>query len=138
MYLLVVEDEALVALDATEALEAAGHEVGSAGTYEEGYEIAEARRPDLALIDVNLCGREDGPRLADALWSEFGVRCLFVTAQPEQAREHKEAGVGVLTKPYLPHDLVASVPVAAAVVAGVEPRTWAPRNLELFERRAAA
>src|SRR3712207_9300936 len=77
-------------------------------------------------------GHEEGPRLARALWALFGVPSLFVTAQPEQARQHKDAAVGVLSKPYAARELVQSVPVAHAAAVGEEPRSWRPRNLELF------
>ena len=133
MQVLVVEDEPIIAEDTAEMLKEAGHDVtGPAGSVDEAFRLAEAWGPDLALIDINLSGREEGPRLARALWALFRIPCLFVTAQPEQAREHRDAAVGVLAKPFLAHELVESVPMARAAAAGEEPRSWRPRNLELF------
>ena len=133
MQVLVVEDEAIIGADTVEMLREAGHSVaGPAATVDDAVRLAEETHADLALVDINLCGAEEGPRLARALWALFGVPSLFVTAQPEQARQHRDAAVGVLTKPYAAGELVQSVPVARAVADGEEPRTWRPRNLELF------
>jgi DNA-binding response OmpR family regulator len=133
MLVLVVEDEALIAEDVAALLKEAGHQVsGPATTAEEAVRMTEAGGADLALVDINLCGREDGPGLARALWERFGVPCLFVTAQPAQAREHRDAAVGVLSKPYAAQDLVESVPMARAAALGEKVRSWQPRNLELF------
>ena len=137
MQVLVVEDETLVAEDTAELLKEAGHSVsGPAATAEEAVRMAEGAGVDLALIDINLCGREDGPRLARDLWRRFGVPCLFVTAQPAQARQHQDAAVGVLAKPYAAQDLLQSVPMARAAALGEEVRSWRPSNLELFEVKA--
>ena len=101
MQVLVVEDEAIIGADTVEMLREAGHTVaGPAATVDDAVRLAEETHADLALVDINLCGTEEGPRLARALWALFGVPSLFVTAQPEQARQHKDAAVGVLTKPY--------------------------------------
>ena len=133
MQVLLVEDEPIVAEDAAEMLREAGHQVtGPATSVDEAVRLAEESGADLALVDINLCGEEEGPRLARALWALFGVPSLFVTAQPEQARQHKDAAVGVLSKPYAAGELVQSVPVARAAAVGEEPRSWRPRNLELF------
>ena len=134
MQVLVVEDETLVAEDTAELLKEAGHLVsGPAATAEEAVRMAEGAGVDLALIDINLCGREDGPQLARDLWERFGVPCLFVTAQPAQARHHRDAAVGVLAKPYAAQDLLQSVPMARAAALGETVRSWRPSNLELFE-----
>jgi two-component system, response regulator PdtaR len=133
MQVLVVEDEPIIAEDTVEMLREAGHEVaGPVSSVDEAVRLAEETQADLALVDVNLCGHEEGPRLARALWALFGVPSLFVTAQPEQARQHRDAAVGVLSKPFAAQELVQSVPVARAAAVGEEPRSWRPRNLELF------
>jgi DNA-binding response OmpR family regulator len=133
MQVLVVEDEALIAEDVAAVLKEAGHVVsGPATTAAEAVELAESAGADLALVDINLSGCEDGPRLARDLWERFGMPCLFVTAQPAQARLHTDAAVGVLSKPYAAQDLVQSVPLAFAAAAGEECRSWRPTNLEIF------
>ena len=133
MQVLVVDDEFIIATDTAETLIEAGHDVaGPVCTVEEAMRIAETHKPDLALIDVNLHGRQEGPALARALGERWGIPCLFVTAQPALAREHRSAAVGVLAKPFAGRDLVASV-AHAGPHGPDEPRTWRPRNLEMFD-----
>jgi DNA-binding response OmpR family regulator len=137
MQVLVVEDEPIIALDTAEMLMEAGHGVtGPASTVEEAVRLAEGGAPDLALIDINLCGHEDGPRVARALWELYRIPCLFVSAQPAQARQHRDVSVGVLTKPFLSRELLASVPAACAAAHGQESRSWRPKNLELWDSQA--
>jgi DNA-binding response OmpR family regulator len=134
MQVLVVEDEPIIALDTAEMLTEAGHEVtGPASTVEEAVRLAACNTPDLALIDINLCGHEDGPAVARALWERYRIPCLFVSAQPAQARQHRDVSVGVLTKPFVSRELLASVPAACAAAHGEESRSWRPKNLELWD-----
>ena len=132
MQVLVVDDEFIIATDTAETLIEAGHDVaGPVCTAEDAVRIADISKPDLALVDVNLHGRQEGPALAQALHAR-GIPCLFVTAQPALARMHRGAAVGVLSKPFDGRDLLASVPAAHAAAHGEESRSWRPRNLELF------
>jgi len=58
---LVVEDEAVIAMEIEMRLGKMGYEiVGPAATGERALALAEASRPDLALMDINLVGPQDG------------------------------------------------------------------------------
>ncbi|MDQ0466582.1 PAS domain S-box-containing protein [Caulobacter ginsengisoli] len=76
---LVVEDDALVAMDLCEQLAALGWEIiGPATTLEEAAQLlAASPTPDIAVLDVNLRGRLVYP-LADQLRSR-GVPLIFCT-----------------------------------------------------------
>lgn len=57
--ILVAEDESLIAFDLVEALEAAGCEViGPVNQIDDVPRLAKSERPDGALLDVNLRGRQ--------------------------------------------------------------------------------
>jgi len=75
--LLIVEDEALVALELTKAMRESGWDViGPASTLEEAFQLlAKHERPDAALLDVNLHGEMVYP-LADLLETR-GVPFIF-------------------------------------------------------------
>jgi len=75
--LLIVEDEALVALELTKAMRDSGWDViGPASTLEEAFQLlAKHERPDAALLDVNLHGEMVYP-LADLLETR-GVPFIF-------------------------------------------------------------
>ena len=92
---LIVEDEALVAAELEWLVIDAGHEaVGTAVAGDDACDLAEALRPDLALVDVNLV---DGPtgvpaarRMAASLRSLAWAKAVV---SPETPRSPKPAWV---------------------------------------------
>ncbi len=105
MAVLVVEDEALVAMHLTSLLEDLGCTViGPAMRYDLAEQMVEAGvSADLAVLDVNLAGRPVFG-LAEKLLAR-GIPVLFATGYgrggiPEEWQEHP-----VLQKPYTEHDL---------------------------------
>jgi CheY-like chemotaxis protein len=134
MLILVVEDDPVVAWSARDVLEDAGHEVlGPAYDVAEALRLVAERRPDLALVDINLAGADEGVGLARTLKAAHGVRSLFVSGQVNAARSNQDAAIGLLRKPYDPASLAGALPVAAEVLAGGAPPPPAvPRALELF------
>ena len=120
---LVVDDEYFVALDAEEALAAAGFEVvGVATTAEEAVEIARAERPHLVLMDIRLAGVRDGIDAAAEIRGRLGIPSLFATAHSDAATRARGEGaaapVGWLTKPYAPTELATAVASALARLRG--------------------
>lgn len=96
--ILIVEDECLVASHLESIIEDRGYmSVGIAPDLGAALELAEAK-PDLALVDVNLCDGPTGPLIAERL-AEHGVGILFVTANPRMLEGAAGAAIGVLTKP---------------------------------------
>ena len=80
--ILVVEDESLVALDLSQALEEFGLEVvGTAESADDALAIAEDAQPDLALMDINIKGTINGIQTARILLHDpFGVPAVFLTS----------------------------------------------------------
>jgi DNA-binding response OmpR family regulator len=129
---LVVEDEPVIAASMEWELMAAGHEVlGPVASVEEAEALASTHHPDLALVDINLAGNDEGVELARDLKLRYGVPSLFVTGQIVQARQNADAALGVLAKPFAFEALVDCVPVAAELVRGQTPAKL-PRGLEVF------
>ncbi|KAB2919328.1 MAG: response regulator [Hyphomicrobiaceae bacterium] len=103
--ILVIEDEALVALQLQADLESAGHKViGPARSLQAGMSLVEQEEIDIALVDVSL-GRETSTPIADRLLARK-VPFAFVTGYsdaamlPEHLREMPR-----LIKPYVPADV---------------------------------
>ncbi|WP_439813893.1 response regulator [Zavarzinia sp. CC-PAN008] len=131
MKVLVVEDEAVTAAAMAAALEDAGHDViGPAANALDAMVEAAFRRPDLALVDINLEGDRAGTALAHDLRARQ-VPALFVTGYPAQARNHRGFALGCLTKPCTAQVLVASVSAIQQVILGEVP-AHLPAGLELF------
>ncbi|KRB50580.1 MAG: response regulator [Pseudomonadota bacterium] len=80
MRIMVVEDDALIALDIVGLLEDLGHEVvAEAADAVTAWEMAADGKPDLALVDIRLARNTDGGKLARKLYDQLGVRSLFVS-----------------------------------------------------------
>ena len=95
--ILIIEDEALVALEIESMLTAAGYSVvGVADTMVETMALAAQWHPDLALCDIRL-GRESGVAVATCLKAQ-GVPSLFVSGNCATA-EGAGVGLGCLHKP---------------------------------------
>lgn len=127
--ILIVEDEALVALEMEDTLRDAGYEViGTADELGATMRLAAAGRPDLALCDVRL-GAGSGIDVARAL-AGIGVPSMFVTGNcPESIRE--DTGFACLHKPFDDRRLLGAVAVADAVLHG-RALPPLPANMHIF------
>lgn len=114
--ILIVEDEALLALELEDTLEQAGFQVvGVTPTCGTALEWAERQSPDLALMDICLAGRRDGIEAAMILQRDFGIPSLLLTGLSPAGLEERWTSakpVGVLTKPLVKGTLVRAVSAA--------------------------
>ena len=101
---LVVEDEALIALDLTCSLEALGYRVlGPAASGEDARRIAAEQYPDLLLMDVTIRGKDDGIETARAITSNRPAKLVFLTAHADPATRRRAETLSpqaFLSKPY--------------------------------------
>lgn len=103
--ILVVEDEALVALGVSSLMEDMGHEVcGIAVSVAEALDLSRTHRPDLVLMDVNLQEGGNGIDAARQLLAfEHPPTVLFITSYVDgDTRRRMEAvkPFGIVQKPY--------------------------------------
>jgi CheY-like chemotaxis protein len=118
MVVLVVEDEAIIAYCSAAMLEDAGHVVlGPAHTSGEALELARKRKPDVAVIDIDLEIPGAGLGLAQHLRSQFGTAIVFATGQVAAAQAHSDLAAAVLAKPYDPADVASVVDRAMSAKA---------------------
>jgi PAS domain S-box-containing protein len=114
--ILVVEDEAIVAMDISVRLRALGYEVvGPAATGAEALEIAEASRPDLVLMDIMLRGGMDGVEAARRIREATGAPVVYLTAYADDStlRRAKVAEpLGYLLKPFEERELRTTIETA--------------------------
>lgn len=116
--LLLVEDEALIAMMAEDLIEALGHRVVlTVATLGEGQMACAGHDFDAALLDVNLNG-ESSMALAAALKSR-GCPFAFTTGYGAGGIESAHADKPVLTKPYALAELEAVLAGFVAQLAGV-------------------
>ena len=99
--ILLVEDDALILMQMEALVEDAGHVIiGTAMRSEEAIDLALELRPDVALIDLNLCDGGSGLDVAEALREMADVLVVFVTANPLRLGDDFAGAAGVIAKPF--------------------------------------
>ncbi len=113
--ILICDDEHLVAAGLANHLTELGFQViGPARDGDSAIELCRTQKPDLALMDVRMPGR-DGLSAADLLYHELKVPVIIVSAYstPEYAAGGARAGVfGYLLKPVTLDQLRVGISVA--------------------------
>ena len=107
MRVLIVEDEAIIAIGYEATLIEAGCEVvGIAASAPAAFALAEEHRPDMAFIDMNLADGLTGNAIAAGLHDRYGLRYVLITGNPELV-DHQvlERSAGLLRKPVSHRDL---------------------------------
>jgi PAS domain S-box-containing protein len=115
---LVVEDEAIVALDLQQQLGDLGyHVVGLAASVCEAIAIASAHPIDVVLMDIRLKGQRDGIEGARELSTRWRLPVVFLTSHSDErnvARAAEVGAYGYLTKPFQLKEVRAAIEVALA------------------------
>lgn len=116
--ILVVEDESIIAADIARVLTELGYHVPvTVGTSEEALAAVARIRPALVLMDVQLRGPRDGIETAAILRRDWNVPVVYLTSHSDEhtlRRAKETAPYGYLIKPYVEHELRASIEVALA------------------------
>lgn len=107
---LIVEDEVLLAVELEYLVTTSGAEpVGHAMTSPEAVSMAQALKPDLALVDVHL---SDGPTGIDAareMTGHCGAVVLFITANMKRIPDDFAGACGAMSKPYTEHGIRTAI-----------------------------
>jgi two-component system cell cycle sensor histidine kinase/response regulator CckA len=114
--ILIVEDEAIVAMDIAMRLELSGYQVvGTAPSAERALTLARSQRPDLVLMDIRLQGPVDGVDAAIELRRRHQVPVVFLTAHAEDAtigRARTAEPFGYVLKPFEDRELHVVIEMA--------------------------
>lgn len=114
--ILVVEDEAPVALDLRKRLSNVGYTVPAiATTAQEAIELAGKVAPDLILMDIKLRGEVTGIEAARQIRTRYGIPIVYLTAYADEVtiQQAKLARpLGYLLKPFSDRALRAAIEVA--------------------------
>ncbi len=118
--LIIIEDEALVAMLVEDALTLHGHRViGIADTVSSAMALADAERPDLALCDVKLAEGDSGVTAAQLL-ADRGIPCVFLSGNCPEHGGHPLV-IGCIAKPFRAGSLGAAVRAAHLTAIGKRP-----------------
>ena len=130
--ILIIEDEALVAMELRFVLEDLGHEVvATVADAASARQVVLETEVDLALVDIHLSDGPTGVALGRELGQEMGVTVLFMTANPGMVRQGVAGTIGVLSKPTDERAVQTAVDYALRRRQG-QPVQYAPPELQLF------
>lgn len=114
--ILIVEDEAISAMDIQQRLKALGYPLPDiAYNGEEGVWKVEETQPDLVLMDIMMPGKMDGIAAAEQIRTRFDVPVIFLTAYTDEAtlnRAKITAPYGYIIKPFQERELHITVDMA--------------------------
>jgi CheY-like chemotaxis protein len=111
--ILVVEDEAIIAMDILDMLRKIGcvdSEVADSG--EESIQKVARHRPHLVLMDIRLKGSMDGIQAAKQIFYKYDVPVIYLTAFGDEGtmkRANGTARFGYLTKPFEENELQSTI-----------------------------
>lgn len=115
---MIVEDEALLALELELEVEAGGHlVVGTAASRKAAFDIIEQSRPEFAFVDVHLADGPTGIEIGRHL-AERQVPFVFVTGNVKRIPENFVGAIGAIEKPYTMNGLQNALTYITAKVAG--------------------
>jgi DNA-directed RNA polymerase specialized sigma24 family protein len=126
---LIIEDEAFIALDLEGLVESLGHRVlGVARTHKEAVALAKAKRPGIILADIQLADGSSGLDAVNEMLRSFEVPVIFITAYPERflTGERPEPAF-LIAKPFQP----------TTVSAVLSQALFFERNARRRERKAS-
>jgi len=114
--ILVVEDEAVVALDIQNRLRRMGYAVlGVCASGEQAVSKADELKPDLILMDIMLEGEMDGIDAAASIGRTMGIPVIYLTAYADQqtlARAKVTNPFGYVIKPFEDRELQTTIEMA--------------------------
>lgn len=107
---LIVEDEALLAMELEDVISEAGHTVvGCAVSFSDACRLVDNAKADLALVDIHLSDGPTGVKVADYIRRATNSAVVFLTANPKRIPQDFVGAIGIIAKPYTVNGLTAAL-----------------------------
>jgi DNA-binding response OmpR family regulator len=107
---LIVEDEALLAMELESLIEDAGHDViGWAMSSDEAKAMVDTEHADIAFVDIHLSDGPTGLDVAEYIRRSGQPMVVFITANPKRIPDNFAGAVGVISKPYTMNGLMSAL-----------------------------
>lgn len=111
--LMIVEDDAVAAMNLEGILEELGHQICDiASTASEAVRLAEQHRPELILMDIRLARGSSGIDAARTIRDSLDIPSIFVTAHDDAAtlgQARAARPLGFVTKPYSSEEIATAL-----------------------------
>ncbi len=114
--IIIIEDEALIAIEIQSTLEMLGYEVvGHCMNGDEALDLFASTVADLILLDINIKGSLNGIDLAGIIRKKYSVPFVFITSYTDRGTLEKAKTVmpyGYILKPFNENDLKVNIELA--------------------------
>ena len=138
MKILIVDDEALLAMELESEVEEAGHEiVGVAAESKQALSLIEKSSPQFAFVDIQLLDGPTGIDVGRHLASR-SIPYVFVSGNLKRIPEDFAGALGAIEKPYTMNGLQNALEFIDTIVNGEHQSVTAPPSLVLSPRLLAA
>jgi len=135
---LIVEDEALLAMELESLVEEAGHSVvGWATSSAEAKTMVNAIEADIAFVDIHLSDGPSGVDVAEYIGEKKSSMVVFMTANPKRIPDHFAGAIGVIAKPYTMNGLTSALRYLQEGVRRPPPVSTRPAGFTLSPAFAA-
>lgn len=133
LQVLVVEDEAILAMDIEATVEETGHMVmATASSLQEVQALETDQTPDVILLDMQLADASTGLDVcAYAIEHWPGTTIVFLTANPSKIPEDFSGARGVISKPFSRNGLISAINFISEAVVEPPPVSPKPPSLSL-------
>lgn len=113
MKILIIEDEAIVALDIKRILTNLGQEViNTVFSFDEALQSIKENRPELIFSDINLGKGKDGIELIETIQKDDFIPVIYLTAYSDEEtieRAIKTNPLGYILKPFKKEDIKSAL-----------------------------
>ncbi|MDX7953659.1 response regulator [Lichenihabitans sp. Uapishka_5] len=131
---LVVEDEALLAMDLGMLIEDAGHGVvAEAACLREVQGLDDAIAPHVAFVDLQLAEGSSGLDVCAHIQSHWAdAIIIFVTANPKKLPDDHAGAHGVIAKPFSRNGLMSAMRYIVDGICNPPPSSPTPPDFTVF------
>ncbi|MBT4286612.1 MAG: PAS domain S-box protein [Deltaproteobacteria bacterium] len=140
--ILIVEDEAIIAMELESQLQSLGHQVASVvDTGKDAIQKIELDRPDLIIMDIRIKGEMNGIETAEIVKNRFGIPVIFSTAYLDEKRIERAKitmPFGYVLKPIQERDLKVTIEMAIYIAEVDKKRQQVENALIKSEFKLAA
>ena len=110
-HVMIIEDEAIIALHLKSIVEDLGHQIaGIARTRSEAVALSARANPELVLADISLADGSSGIEAVKDILATASVPVIFITAFPERLLTgERPEPTYLITKPFSPETVTATI-----------------------------
>ncbi len=110
MKVLIIEDEAIIAMDLANVFSSFGaREIKIVPSAEEGLRWLDKDKPDLVILDIKLQGSLDGIKAAKIIQRKGPFNLIYITGYNDEAtlaKADQVPNLGIITKPFSSQEIL--------------------------------